>query len=117
MAPTEAATLPALPQSYRFVLTSSCGERPLLGTYEITVHDEMVIEAKNLDPDYPYQPDVMELPTLGDLAELARAAPAESVVEFVVDENGLPRSLSLDPVPDAIDDEECYRVSHLETLP
>ncbi len=114
---TGSAVLPAPPQSYRFVLTSSCGERGLLGDYEVWVRDEKVIDAKNLDPNYPYQPDLKELPTLGDLGEMARGAPPETVVEFVVDENGLPQSLSLDPIPNGIDDEECYRVSELESLP
>lgn len=55
-------------------------------------------------------------PALSDLVNMAESAPAEAVVEFVVDDNGLPKSLSLDPVPNGIDDEECYQVSSLANL-
>ncbi|UUZ58049.1 hypothetical protein [Nocardioides sp. B-3] len=45
------------------------------------------------------------------MAESARP----DAVEYVVDDTGVPRSLSLDPIPNGIDDEECYEVTDLVT--
>lgn len=114
---TENAAPPSPPKSYRFVLSSSCGERGLIGDYGVTVRNERVTEVENLNVGYPHQPRLTEIPTLSDLTAMAESAPAQAIVEFVVDDEGLPRSLSLDPVPNAIDDEECYKVSNLERLP
>jgi len=103
-----------LPDSYGYVLTSSCGERGLLGDYRVVVENAEVTAVENLNEDYPYDPELSEVPTLADLVDKARSAAPDALVELTLDESGLPRSLSLDPVPDAIDDEECYRVSDLE---
>lgn len=112
----EAATNVTLPKSYAFTLTSSCGERGLLGDYRVTVRDEQVSDVDNLNDDYPYQPTLAEVPTLQDLADLASSARPDEVVAYEVDEEGVPQSLSLDPVPNGIDDEECYEVAKLVPL-
>lgn len=112
---TETVVPPTLPTSYAFTLTSSCGERGLIGDYRVTVRDEQVAGAESLNRDYPYEPTLSEIPTLQDLVDLARSARPEAVVDYVVDDAGVPRSLSLDPVPNGIDDEECYEVSDLVT--
>lgn len=108
---TDVAT--TLPKSYSFTLTSSCGERGLLGDYRVTVHDEQVSDVIKLNDDYPYEPKLTEIPTLQDMVDLAESARPDSVIEYVVDDTGVPRSLSLDPVPNGIDDEECYEVTDL----
>ncbi|MFC7724156.1 DUF6174 domain-containing protein [Nocardioides sp. GCM10028917] len=106
-----------LPRSYAFKLTSSCGERGLIGDYRVTVRDGQVSDVDNLNDDYPYEPTFAEVPTLQDLADLAESARPDEVVEYVVDEVGVPRSLSLDPTPNGVDDEECYEVADLLPLP
>lgn len=111
---TEAA--PTLPKSYEFTLTSSCGERGLIGDYRVTVRDDQVTAVENLNDDYPYQPKLTEVPTLQDIVDLAESAGPDAVVEFVVDDTGVPRSLSLDPIPNGIDDEECYEVKDVVTV-
>lgn len=111
--PTETDVATTLPKSYAFTLTSSCGERGLLGDYRVTVRDEGVRGVENLNDDYPYEPTLTEIPTLQDIVDLAESAHPDAVVECVVDDTGMPRSLSLDPVPDGIDDEECYEVTDL----
>jgi uncharacterized protein DUF6174 len=114
---TQAASPTAtLPESYRYVLTSSCGERGLLGDYKVMVRDGRVTSVANLNEDYPYDPEPSEIPTLADLLDMARSASPEAVVELTLDGAGLPQSLSLDPVPNGIDDEECYEVSDLEII-
>lgn len=105
-----------LPTSYDVTLTSSCGERGLLGAYRVSVRDELVTGVENLDQDYPYEPRPSEVPTLQDLLDRGRSAPPDTIVEFVVDAAGVPRTLSLDPVANAIDDEECYEVTDLVSV-
>lgn len=77
------------------------------------MRDEGVRGVENLNDDYPYEPTLTEIPTLQDIVDLAESAHPDAVVECVVDDTGMPRSLSLDPVPDGIDDEECYEVTDL----
>ena len=45
---------------------------------------------------------------------MAESAAPGALVEYPVDEQGLPRYVALDPVPNGIDDEECYAVADLE---
>jgi hypothetical protein len=106
---------PALPASYRFVLTASCGERTLHGDYRLTVHDGTVTAAKPLsssDLGIPLE----AYPTLAGLLAKAHDAGVEAVVHLERDEAGIPVELSIDHLPDAIDDEECYQVSGLRVL-
>ncbi len=101
------------PESYTYVLTSSCGERGLIGDYDVVVENGDVVSAKSRNVTYPYKPDLSEVPTLAALIAKAQSAPPQSVIEYTVDDAGLPKSLSLDPIPNGIDDEECYRVTGL----
>jgi hypothetical protein len=57
-----------------------------------------------------------EFPTLADLVDKAEHSEPEAVVDLRVDASGVPTYLSIDHVPDAIDDEECYRVTGLHLL-
>lgn len=77
------------------------------------MRDERVRGVENLNDDYPYEPTLTEIPTLKDIIDLAESARPDTVVEYVVDDTGVPLSLSLDPVPNGIDDEECYEVTDL----
>lgn len=113
---TSEETPAAIPGSYRYVIESSCGERGFLGRYRVVVRDGGVVSVKNLNDDYPYQPDFAEVPTLAGLVEKAESAEPQAVVDLVLDESGLPRSLEIDHVPNAIDDEECYEVSALRII-
>ena len=109
-----AASERALPTSYEYVLTSTCGERGLLGDYRVVVRDDQVTEVVGLDETYPYEPGPDEVPTLADLLEMAGSAETDAVVDLRVDPDGVPVSLSIDHVPTAVDDEECYAVSELQ---
>ena len=115
-ASTETGVATTLPKSYAFTLTSSCGERGLLGDYRVTVREEQVSAVENLNDDYPYEPKLTEIPTLQDIVDLAESARPDAVVEYVVDDTGVPRSLSLDRIPNGVDDEECYEVTDLVTV-
>ena len=113
-----------LPSDYTYVLTSSCGERALLGTYEIAVAGaDRVVSAKPADAkpadgkpadakpaDAETSPmATTDYPTIKALLESALGAGPKAEVEFEADAAGLPARLSIDPEPDASDDEECYR--------
>jgi hypothetical protein len=111
--PKSSATLPT---SYHYVLTSSCGERSLLGSYRVVVHDDAVVSVESLNADYPYRPRPEDVPTLADLLDLAAGAERDAVIDLRVDAHGVPVSLAIDHVPNGIDDEECYEVSELRAL-
>lgn len=106
----------ATPHSYQYVLESSCGERGFLGRYRVVVNGGVVASVENLNDDYPYQPKLAEVPTLAGLVEKAESAKPQAVVDLVLDGSGLPRSLEIDHIPNAVDDEECYEVSALRVL-
>ena len=99
-----------LPASYTYRVTSSCGERGGLGTYAVTVVDAEVdaVEPVGATRRQGADPSSGYFFTIAELLELAEAAgpPAEVVVETGPD--GLPTSVSIDRIPEAIDDEECY---------
>ena len=61
----------------------------------------------------PIPRDIGDLPTIDDLEVLIGAAETDAVVEIERDDGGVLRSLSIDHLPVAIDDEECYEVSGL----
>ncbi|BCJ41016.1 hypothetical protein GCM10010168_46850 [Actinoplanes ianthinogenes] len=94
-----------LPSRYTYVLTSTCGERALIGRYRIAV-DGAAATGEPLGPDS--NQDVTHYPAITELlAEVDTAGP-DAVIEFQADAAGLPASLTVDPVPNAIDDEACY---------
>nr|WP_237448381.1 DUF6174 domain-containing protein [Nocardioides flavescens] len=103
-----------LPSTYDLVLTSTCGERSLIGDYQVSVVDGQVTSATSLDPGYPSPRRLDDVPTLRDLLDKAEDAGAGAEVDLRTDDRGWPVELSIDHLPRAVDDEECYRVSHLE---
>ncbi|GAA4588266.1 hypothetical protein BJY16_008503 [Actinoplanes octamycinicus] len=103
-----------LPSHYTYVLTSTCGERALIGKYRITVAGERVTGEpadRDTNPDVAHYPAIAEL-----LAETGTAGP-DAVIEFTTDAAGLPASLTIDPMPNAIDDEACYTFSDIRPRP
>lgn len=102
-----------LPTSYNYVLKASCGERGFLGRYQVSVRDTVVTSVRSLNPEYEYRPSLDDVPTLAGLLERAVSASPGAVVDLQLDESGIPTSLSIDHVPNAIDDEECYEISEL----
>ncbi|HEX5578945.1 MAG TPA: DUF6174 domain-containing protein [Candidatus Limnocylindria bacterium] len=107
-----AASVWSEPASYVYTFDSQCGLRILNGRYEVTVREGRVVGYRSLDaPDSHYVPDD-QIPTLGellDLAERARADPDAVVRAFEVDpRDGHPSRIDIDWLPNAIDDEECY---------
>ncbi|CAI9402261.1 DUF6174 domain-containing protein [Nocardioides sp. T2.26MG-1] len=100
-----------LPAAYSFDLTSSCGERSLIGSFRVWVEDGEVakVEPVGRTP----RPRLQDVPTIADLEQLIERAGPDAVVEVERDDDGALRSVSIDPRQDTIDDEQCYEVSGL----
>jgi hypothetical protein len=106
----------ALPASYRMVLHASCGERQLIGSFGLLVRDGRVVKAGPARAVRQAALKLSDFPTLAELVDKAESAEPDAVVDLRLDENGAPQSLSIDHLPKAIDDEECYRVTGLRPL-
>jgi hypothetical protein len=111
--PLPSVDLGAPPTSYRFVLHATCGERQLAGDYHVVVRDGRVVAARPARWVRVASLHLRDFPTLARLVEKATDAEPDAVVELRVDDTGMPTSLTIDHLPDAIDDEECYPVTGL----
>ncbi|MGN9910437.1 DUF6174 domain-containing protein [Phytohabitans sp. LJ34] len=104
------------PGSYTYVLQSSCGERPLIGRFRITVEDGKVTKAEGIGESDKRSLESTELtpPTLGQLLdelEEARRNDAD-LAELTSDPaDGHPTKITIDHVKEALDDEACYAIS------
>lgn len=105
-----------IPTTYRFDITSSCGERGFLGTYRVDVRAGVVEAARPLDRANSYQPDLAEVPSLQGMVDMAAGAEPEADVQLLHDPAGLPTYLMIDHQPEAIDDEECYEIANIRPL-
>jgi len=99
--------------SYRYTITSSCGERAFLGTYHVTVEEGRIRRITTDDPDEQITDwSDGELPTIADLVHRAQADGDDAPSELVLDpRTGIPTRMSFEGDPNAIDDEECYEIS------
>jgi hypothetical protein len=99
--------------TYSFTVTSSCGERLMIGTFAVHVTGGEVTSVEGLDEPGRVAAGVASLPdvvpTIGGLLDRLVALDGSEVREATFDpETGVPTHVLLDPMPDAIDDEECY---------
>ncbi|MFF3336500.1 DUF6174 domain-containing protein [Streptomyces sp. NPDC002888] len=105
----------AEPAAYTYTLTSSEGERALIGTFRVTVRDGEVARATGLDADsrrvVSQSPDA--IPTLADLlAELDQARHDHAdVVKVQYAKDGHPLRIEVDWDERAVDDEARYVIS------
>ncbi|MEU0068094.1 DUF6174 domain-containing protein [Streptomyces sp. NPDC006332] len=106
------------PASYAFTLTSSEGERALIGTFRVTVRDGRVAKAVGLDDSgrrvVRRLPD--EVPTLGGLLDELKQARHDKadIAEARYAADGHPVRIFLDWETNALDDEALYVVSAYE---
>ncbi len=99
--------------SYSFMVTSSCGERLMIGTFAVQVAGGEVTSVEGLDEPGRRAAEVASLPdvvpTIGGLLDRMVALDGSQVREAAFDpETGVPTHVLIDPMPNAIDDEECY---------
>ncbi|MFJ2241523.1 DUF6174 domain-containing protein [Streptomyces sp. NPDC087859] len=106
------------PASYTYTLTSSEGERALIGTFRITVRGGEVTKAVGLDDSARRVVRQLpgEVPTLGALLEeleQARGDDADTAqARYAAD--GHPTSIELDWEKNAVDDEVRYDITDYE---
>jgi hypothetical protein len=105
------------PANYIYVLESTCGERALIGRFQITVTNARVSRTEGLD-EAGRRAVMLRLanlaPTLGKLvsdADKARRNGADKVEVKTDPTDGHPTSIRIDPEENALDDEECYAIS------
>ncbi|AZP16052.1 DUF6174 domain-containing protein [Streptomyces aquilus] len=106
------------PAAYTYTLTSSEGERSLIGRFRVTVRDGKVTEAVGLDDSarrvVERAPD--QVPTLGALLGALKQARSDGAdtaeAEYAAD--GHPERIFLDWDENAVDDEERYVVESYE---
>ena len=109
------------PASYVYTLTSSEGERSLIGAFRVTVRDGKVAKAVGLDASgrgaVERAPE--EVPTIkGLLDKLARAHDeGADTAEAEYAPDGHPVRITLDPEENAVDDEESYVISGYQPAP
>lgn len=106
---TAAAPADPQPTSYDARVTSSCGERRGLGTFDVEVREGEV--ARAVPVGRSLRTRLAWVPTLQDMVD--RAEDAGGDVRLDLDEAGRPMRLVLDPDPRGVDEEECYRVADL----
>ncbi|UUU32479.1 DUF6174 domain-containing protein [Streptomyces sp. CA-210063] len=108
------------PSAYRYRLKSTEGERPLIGTLDVTVRDGKVVETVGVDDSgrQVVEQQLGEVPTIAALLEQAEVAREEGadVVDVEYAKDGRPVSISIDWDEKAIDDEEAYALSDYEAL-
>ncbi len=104
--------------SYTYMFRSSCGERDGLGSFRVTVHKGEVTDVKVANRYTHLPQDIEMIPSLqGILDEAARAERrGADEVTLRLSPDGTPRSLSIDYMKEAIDDEMCWFASHIDPL-
>ena len=102
------------PVKYSFTLTSSCGERPLIGKFQATVAEGKIVKVKGLD-DSARRAVMLRLaelvPTMGQMeaqAETARNQGGTVKITRAADKH--PTQIDIDWHPNAVDDEACYTI-------
>ncbi|GID96382.1 DUF6174 domain-containing protein [Amorphoplanes digitatis] len=112
----EAPTTWTVPAKYGFTLASDCGERALIGRFQVTVVDDKVVKSVGLD-DAARRALMLRIadlvPTLKQLEEEAETARREgaAVVEVERDlSDAHPTKIVIDHSLSAVDDESCYTI-------
>ena len=103
------------PDEYVFTVDAGCGLRAFSGRYTVHVVDGAVVEHAALDGRGGHM-DLSndQVPTMADIARRYREAKADpdARATIVTDpDDGHPVAVDIDWIVNAIDDEECYRVS------
>ncbi len=111
------------PADYSYLLVSTCGERNLLGTFDVTVVGHEVIDAEAVDEQAEIVLGgigVEIVPTIADLlAELedARTMNADTAAMAVDPGDGHPVRIDIDYDAATDDDEACYSIDDYQVTP
>lgn len=112
----QAPTTWTVPAKYGFTLDSQCGERALIGRFQVTVQDDKVVRAEGLD-DAARRALMLRVadlvPTLRQLEAQAEKARSEGADAVEIERDPIdahPTKISIDESRNAVDDEECYTI-------
>lgn len=109
------------PAAYVFTFVSSCGERNLIGEFDVVVEDGIAIGYQPADERAAsFSGGIEDIPTLGLLWARAMEASqdADAILTLETDAtDGHPTLIDIDWRPNAIDDEECYRITSYLAYP
>ena len=101
---------------YTVTLESTCGERALIGRFSVTVAGGVVTGIEGLDEpgrrnaEIPSLPE--QVPSISGLLDRMAALEPEQVPEASFDgATGMPTRAVIDPLPNGVDDEQCYDLS------
>ena len=103
--------------NYSYVLDSSCGDRVLIGSFEITVRDHVVSDVVALDESAVAMLNSSgfeHVPTLDDLVAEYRTAVQENAIKAEIQHaplDGHPVTITIKWDKEAIGDEACYTVT------
>jgi hypothetical protein len=106
------------PARYSYVLDSRCGERPLIGRFQVEVANGRVTRAIGLDESgrsAVARPSGDPVPTIGGLLavwERARKGGAHVATVERDPADGHPVRITIDRIKNAIDDEACFTISN-----
>jgi len=109
--------------SYSYTLSSGCGERFLIGTFDIQVRDHVVIDASALDDDAQALLDnsgLDHIPTLQQIYDEFWTAKWGEADDTHIDHapiDGHPLTITIDWDAGAIDDDVCYSVAEYDLVP
>lgn len=108
------------PNNYTYVLESRCGERALIGIFEVTVEGHEVQDVVALDEDAAAMLEhsgTDPAPTIGELITRLQTATQNGAdrVHLEVDaDDGHPAMIEIDFDTNAIDDEACYTITDFD---
>lgn len=119
--PSPTVTAPAAPTlapSYSYTLASSCGERAMYGTFSLTVDEGAVAAVEGLDTVGIREAAGLPLETFPTIETLTARAASDDPAEASYDpDTGMLTKVVFDPVPQGVDDEECYVISDYTPAP
>ncbi|MCA2214399.1 DUF6174 domain-containing protein [Jidongwangia harbinensis] len=105
------------PSDYKFTFESSCGERALIGRFQVAVAGHKVARTEGLD-DAGRRALMLRIanlvPTLGQMEDQAERARADGADQVTVDRDpadGHPTAIRIDASTGAVDDETCYTIA------
>src|SRR5262245_38719425 len=109
------------PAAYVYAFDSRCGERNLIGKFKVVVEGGVAISYQPLDERAASFPGGIDaIPTLGQLSARAEEASKDDKAVLTLETDptdGHPSLINIDWLPNAIDDEECYQITHYASYP
>ncbi len=123
--PTPPASAPASapawtePANYTFVADRRCGDGPSLGRYRVLVTGGTVSSAERIDGRTAAGEEEIQVPTLGELLELASTAVEDGADATTAFDpaDGHPVEVSINRAEEATGGADCFRISEYAPTP